>query len=66
MTSPRPPNAPAMIRDQAELQELRHYAARQVAHHDRSIKLEAERAGVILEPARCPCRECSSVRKWVS
>ena len=53
-----PPHAPALIRQQAEMKELRWVASQMVALHDRRA---SETPGV----SRCECPLCRHARPWV-
>jgi hypothetical protein len=58
MTHPMPPNAPAMIRDQAELTDLRFIVQQMVYSHDRYV----QRTSNFRE---CLCSLCRRSRPWV-
>lgn len=51
MTAPMPDNAPDLMRDQAELQELRHAVADEFDRHNHD--------------SVCPCLFCRRVVPWV-
>lgn len=58
MTHPMPAEAPALIRHQAELQDLRWVAQQLVSSHDRY----AQRTGAF---SQCLCSLCKHARPWV-
>ena len=58
MSGPRiPPHAPSLMRQQAELTDLRWVAAQMVAQHDRRTQ-EASHG-------HCECPLCRHARRWV-
>lgn len=59
-----PHDAPALMRNQAELQERRFADQQEMARHDRSIQATASASGVTLDPPVCPCSFCRRVRGW--
>ena len=66
MVAPMPAQAPVLIRQQAELQELRHVAFTMLASHDRSFSKQLEKLapGCNVE-VTCPCSFCRVVRPWL-
>ena len=64
MTHPMPPNAPELMRTQAELQDLRWVAREILTDHDRAAALLSDMFSPDL-PRTCQCSLCRHARPWV-